>query len=66
MQEESQAIKDHRALFDKHKDKESGEFTLKHMAALLREINENEGIWDDNQFGLIVKSELAKARISRQ
>ena len=36
------------------------------MAALLREINENEGIWDDNQFGLIVKSELAKARISRQ
>jgi hypothetical protein len=59
--EESQAVKDHRALFDKHKDKESGEFTLKHMAALLREINENEGIWDDNQFGLIVKSELAKA-----
>ena len=50
-----------KAKYDTYKDKSDGTFVLKQMAKLIRDINDEEGIWDDNAFGPLVKSELAKA-----
>lgn len=50
-----------KAKYDTYKDKSEGTFVLKQMAKLIRDINDEEGIWDDSQFGTVVKAELAKA-----
>ena len=58
---ENPVEKEAKEKYAKYKDASDGAFVLKHMAKLVREINEEEGIWDDNAFGPLVKSELAKA-----
>ena len=49
---------EHVAVFDKYKSPDET-FERKHLAKLIRDINDEESIWDDNSFGPFIKSSFA-------
>ena len=47
----------HLTAWETYKDRSSDQFERKHMAKLIRDINDREGLWDDNTFGPYVKTQ---------
>ena len=58
---ENPEIKKNKEVYEKYKDPATGEFLFKHIAKLIREINDEENLWEGDAFGAAVKAEHAKA-----
>jgi len=58
---ENPEIKKNTEVYAKYKDEATGEFLFKHIAKLIREINDEETLWEGDAFGAAVKAEHAKA-----
>ena len=63
---ENLEVKENTEVFEKYKDAATGEFLFKHIAKLIREINDEESLWEGNAFGAAVKAEHAKATGSEE